>query len=46
VRIEESDTLSSLEAKIHAAEHKLLPEAIRLIADRRVSLDGRIVHIS
>lgn len=46
VRVEESDTLSSLEAKVHAAEHALLPEAIRLIAEGRISLDGRIVHIS
>lgn len=46
VRIEESDTVSSLEAKIHAAEHRVLPEAIRLIAEGRVALDGRVVHIS
>lgn len=46
VRVEESDTLSSLEAKIHAAEHRLLPEAIRLIAEGKVTLSGRVVHIS
>lgn len=46
VRIEESDTVETLEAKIHAVEHRLLPEAIRLVADRRVRLDGRVVHIS
>ncbi|MDZ4167990.1 MAG: phosphoribosylglycinamide formyltransferase [Coriobacteriia bacterium] len=45
VRIEESDTLETLEAKIHQVEHRLLPEAIGLIADGRVRLDGRIVHI-
>lgn len=46
VRIEESDTVSSLEAKIHQVEHRLLPEAIGLIADGRVTLEGRVVHIS
>lgn len=46
VRVEESDTLETLEAKIHAVEHRLLPEAVGLIADRRVRLDGRVVHIT
>jgi phosphoribosylglycinamide formyltransferase 1 len=39
----------ALEEAIHAAEHELLPEAIRLIAARRVSFDPanpRLVHIS
>ncbi|MGA1204618.1 MAG: phosphoribosylglycinamide formyltransferase [Opitutales bacterium] len=34
VRIEESDTLESLEAKIHAAEHQLLPAVVRSLAER------------
>ena len=46
VRIAEDDTLADLEAKIHAVEHRLLPEAIRLIAAGRVSILGRTVHIS
>jgi phosphoribosylglycinamide formyltransferase-1 len=45
VRIAEDDTLESLEAKIHAAEHRLLPHAIKLIAEGRVTVDGRKVHI-
>jgi len=45
VRIEEDDTLETLEAKIHEVEHRLLPQAIGLIAEGRVRLDGRIVHI-
>jgi phosphoribosylglycinamide formyltransferase-1 len=45
VRIEESDTLETLEAKIHAIEHVLFPEAIGLVADGRVVLDGRRVTI-
>jgi phosphoribosylglycinamide formyltransferase-1 len=34
VRIEEGDTLESLEAKVHAAEHRLLPAVIRLLAEK------------
>lgn len=39
----------ALEAAIHATEHALYPEAIRMIAQGRVRVDptgGRIVHIS
>lgn len=32
VRIEDSDTLESLEEKIHAAEHELLPAVVRRLA--------------
>ena len=46
VRIEEDDTIEALEAKIHEVEHRLLPEAIGLIAAGRVSIEGRTVHIS
>ncbi|MDO8880586.1 MAG: phosphoribosylglycinamide formyltransferase [Coriobacteriia bacterium] len=45
VRVEETDTVETLEAKIHEVEHRLLPEAIGMIADGRVLLDGRVVHI-
>ena len=40
-------TAQALEAAIHAAEHELLPEAIRLIAAGRVSIEPgtRIVAI-
>ncbi|MEX0322268.1 MAG: phosphoribosylglycinamide formyltransferase [Puniceicoccaceae bacterium] len=33
VRIENSDTLESLEEKIHEAEHELLPSVVRRLAD-------------
>ncbi|MBN2247882.1 MAG: phosphoribosylglycinamide formyltransferase [Coriobacteriia bacterium] len=46
IRIEESDTLETLEEKIHAVEHRLLPEAVRLVAAARLRLEGRTVHIS
>ncbi|MEX0330258.1 MAG: phosphoribosylglycinamide formyltransferase [Puniceicoccaceae bacterium] len=33
VRIEKTDTLESLEAKIHVAEHELLPSVVRRLAE-------------
>ncbi|MEG2368874.1 MAG: formyltransferase family protein, partial [Raoultibacter sp.] len=45
--VREDDTLESLEARIHEVEHKLYPEVLRLVADRRVSIDEkRKVRIS
>lgn len=35
VRIEPGDTLESLTAKIHAAEHALLPEVVARLSERR-----------
>ena len=46
VAIEEDDTLESLEAKIHRAEHKLYPEAIKLFTEGRLNIEGRKVRIS
>jgi phosphoribosylglycinamide formyltransferase-1 len=45
VRIREDDTLASLEARIHEAEHRLYPEALQLIAEGRVRVEGRRVCI-
>jgi phosphoribosylglycinamide formyltransferase-1 len=46
VVVEESDTLESLEAKIHEVEHKLYPEVIRLIANGKVEVDAEgKVHV-
>lgn len=45
VVIEEDDTVETFEAKIHAEEYKLLHEVIQLIAEGRVHLEGRRVHI-
>jgi phosphoribosylglycinamide formyltransferase-1 len=36
----------ALESAIHATEHTLYPEAIRMIAQGRVSVGGRVVRIS
>jgi phosphoribosylglycinamide formyltransferase-1 len=37
LRIEDSDTLETLSAKIHAAEHQLLPEVVRKLAEEMAS---------
>ncbi|PKQ15304.1 MAG: phosphoribosylglycinamide formyltransferase [Actinobacteria bacterium HGW-Actinobacteria-7] len=46
VEIAETDTIESLEAKIHDAEHQLYPAVIQLIAQERVKVDGRVVCIA
>jgi len=45
VMIDESDTLVSLEEKIHKQEHKLYPEAIKLFIEGRLKIKGRKVKI-
>lgn len=45
VRIEESDTVETLEAKIHAIEHALYPSTLQLLAEGRVRIEGRNVRI-
>lgn len=39
------DTEETLAARVHAAEHQLLPRVVRWIAEGRVKLDGRHVSI-
>jgi phosphoribosylglycinamide formyltransferase-1 len=46
VRIEEDETVESLEARIHEVEHRLYPAALQLIAEGRVRFEGRRVRIS
>jgi len=46
VIIAEDDTLESLEAKIHAVEHRLYPAALQVIAQGRAEIVGRKVHIA
>jgi phosphoribosylglycinamide formyltransferase-1 len=45
VPVEESDTVETLESKIHAVEHVLLPETIRLYAEGRLQVRGRKVSV-
>ena len=43
VEIDETDTLGSLEEKIHKEEHKLYPEAVKLFAEGRLLVeDGKV----
>jgi phosphoribosylglycinamide formyltransferase-1 len=46
IEIAEDDTLESLEAKIHAAEHELYPAVLQLIATGCVRIEERVVHIA
>jgi len=45
VEVLPGDTEESLGARIHQAEHQLLPEVVRWIAEGRVRLDGRRVTV-
>ena len=46
LKIEEDETSESLETKIHKLEHKIYPEAIRLVVDGKLKVEGRKVRIS
>ena len=45
VDIEETDTLESLEAKIHKVEHRVYPKAVGLFIEGKLKLEGRKVRI-
>ncbi len=45
VPVEEDDTVETLAARIREQEHRLLPRAIQLFAEGRLSLEGRRVRI-
>jgi formyltetrahydrofolate-dependent phosphoribosylglycinamide formyltransferase len=45
VPVRDDDTPDTLAARVQAAERRLVPEAIRLIAEGRVTVDGRRVRI-
>lgn len=45
LKIEEADTLESVEEGIHKIEHKLYPEAIRLFVEGKLRIEGRKVKI-
>ena len=45
VKINEEDTLETLEAKIHRVEHRIYPQAVILMADQRLKVKGRRVMI-
>ncbi len=45
VAIEDDDTEASLLARLHEAEHRLLPAAIQLYSQRRLVIEGRRVRV-
>jgi phosphoribosylglycinamide formyltransferase-1 len=46
VPVMENDTPETLHARIQEEEHKAYPEALRLIAEGKITIDGRKVRIS
>jgi phosphoribosylglycinamide formyltransferase-1 len=46
VAVRDDDDWDSLEARIHDAEHRLLPRAVRALAEGRIALDGRRVTVA
>jgi phosphoribosylglycinamide formyltransferase-1 len=46
VEVKEDDTPETLHQRIQVEEHRIYPEVIRLIAEGRVELNGRLVSIS
>ena len=45
VVIRDDDDWDSLEVRIHAAEHRLLPRAVRALMEDRLRVDGRRVRL-
>jgi len=45
VKIEDNDTLESLEEKIHQQEEEILCEGMRAFAEGRIKINGRKVTI-
>ena len=45
VAVRESDTAESLAERVTAVERRLVPEAIRLIAEARIKVEGRVCRI-
>jgi len=45
LKIKETDTVASLERKVHQIEHKLYPQAVSLYIEDRLKIEGRRVRI-
>ena len=45
VDVRDDDDWNSLESRIHDAEHRLLPRAVRALLEDRITVDGRTVTI-
>ena len=45
VEVREDDDWDSLEVRIHAAEHRLLPRAVRALLEDRLTVEDRLVRV-
>lgn len=45
IAVGSGDAWDSVEERIHAAEHRLLPRAVEALIEDRIVVDGRIVHV-
>ena len=45
VRVDQNDTVETLQRKVLEVEHRLLPEALRLFCDNKLKIEGRRVII-
>lgn len=43
VRVQDDDTVETLQRKVLQVEHRLLPEAVKLFCDNRLKIEGRRV---
>jgi len=45
IEVHDDDTWDSLESRVHEVEHRLLPAAVRALAEGRVLVEGRRVRV-
>lgn len=45
IEVREDDDWDSLEPRVHAVEHRLLPRAVRALLEGRLIVEGRLVRI-
>jgi phosphoribosylglycinamide formyltransferase 1 len=45
VAVRTDDDWDTLESRIHGAEHRLLPAAVRALVEGRIKVEGRVVHV-
>lgn len=45
LRIEENETIESLEARMHEIEHRIYPQALQWFAEGRLRIEGRRVRV-
>lgn len=41
-----ADSLDTVLQRVHAAEHRIYPQALQWLAEGRLKLDGRVVHLA